>query len=60
MLGMRRASVSVALGFLQRKGHIAYARGAVIIEDRLGLEAATCECYASINRHRLRWQKESM
>ena len=60
MLGMRRASVSVALGFLQRKGHIAYARGAVSIEDRLGLEAATCECYASINRHRLRWQKESM
>jgi CRP-like cAMP-binding protein len=59
MLGMRRASVNVALGFLQRKGHIAYARGAVRIEDRLGLEAASCECYASITRHHKRWRQES-
>jgi len=59
MLGMRRASVNVALGFLQRKGHIAYARGAVKIEDRLGLEAASCECYASISRHHKRWCRES-
>ena len=59
MLGMRRASVNVALGFLQRKGLVAFVRGAVIIQDRQGLERATCECYASILRHHTRWQKES-
>ena len=60
MLGMRRASVNVALGFLQKKGLIAYARGSVRIEDRLGLEVAACECYASIIRQRNRWQRESV
>lgn len=59
MLGMRRASVNVALGFLQKKRLIAYVRGAVRIEDRSGLEAATCECYVSITRHHKRWQRES-
>jgi CRP-like cAMP-binding protein len=60
MLGMRRASVNVALGFLQKKRLIAYGRGAVRIEDRLGLEVAACECYASIIRQRNRWQRESV
>jgi CRP-like cAMP-binding protein len=59
MLGMRRASVNVALGFLQKKGLIAFVRGAVIIQDRSGLEVTTCECYASILRHQERWKKES-
>jgi len=59
MLGMRRASVSVALGNLQKARLIGFARGAVIIQDRSGLEAATCECYASIIQHQERWQKES-
>jgi CRP-like cAMP-binding protein len=59
MLGMRRASVNVALGFLQKKGLIAFVRGAVIIQDRSGLEDATCECYTSIIRHHRRWRKES-
>jgi CRP-like cAMP-binding protein len=59
MLGMRRASVTVALGFLQRARLIGYVRGAVMIEDRLGLEAAACECYASITQQHKRWQKES-
>ena len=59
MLGMRRASVNVALGFLQKKGLITFVRGAVIIQDRSALEAAACECYASIIRHHTRWQKES-
>jgi CRP-like cAMP-binding protein len=59
MLGMRRASVNVALGFLQEKNLIAYVRGAVNIEDRLRLEAASCECYASITQQHKRWQKES-
>ena len=59
MLGMRRASVTVALGFLQKAGLIAYVRGAVRIEDRLGLEAATCECYGSITQQHKRWRRES-
>jgi CRP-like cAMP-binding protein len=59
MLGMRRASVTVALGFLQKAGPITYVRGAVKIEDRLGLEAAACECYAAITRQHKRWQRES-
>jgi CRP-like cAMP-binding protein len=59
MLGMRRASVNVALGFLQKERLISFVRGAVVIQDRPGLEAASCECYASIIRHQKRWKKES-
>ncbi|HEY8599134.1 MAG TPA: Crp/Fnr family transcriptional regulator [Thermomicrobiales bacterium] len=50
MLGVRRASVTVALGILQTAGFIAYRRGEVTIRDREGLEAASCECYAIIQR----------
>jgi CRP-like cAMP-binding protein len=59
MLGMRRASVTVALGYLQKAGHIAYVRGAVKIRNRSGLEAATCECYGSITQQQKQWKKES-
>ena len=59
MLGMRRASVNVALGFLEKKRLIAFVRGAVIIQNRSGLEAAACECYAAIIQHHKRWEKES-
>jgi CRP-like cAMP-binding protein len=47
MLGVRRPSVSVAAGVLQQAGLIRYARGVVTIRDRLGLEQASCDCYAS-------------
>ena len=59
MLGMRRASVTVALGFLQKKRLITFARGAIKIEDRSGLEVAACECYVSIMQQQKRWRKES-
>jgi CRP-like cAMP-binding protein len=59
MLGMRRASVTVAVGFLQKAGLIKYTRGMIRIKDRGRLEAAACECYAAITRHQARWQKES-
>jgi len=59
MLGMRRASVTVALGYLQKAGHIAYFRGAVKIRNRSGLEAATCEYYGSITQQQKQWKKES-
>lgn len=50
MLGVRRASVTVAAGQLQRAGLIQYNYGSVTIEDRLGLESAACECYETVER----------
>jgi CRP-like cAMP-binding protein len=48
MLGVRRSTVSVSAGILQRAGLIRYVRGHVTIVDRDGLEAVSCECYSVI------------
>jgi len=45
MLGVRRASVTLAMQILKRAGVIDYARGIVTVLDRAGLEEAACECY---------------
>jgi CRP-like cAMP-binding protein len=45
MLGVRRQSVSVVAGTLQKAGLIAYRHGVMRVVDREGLEAASCECY---------------
>jgi hypothetical protein len=50
MLGVRRPSVTVAAGILQRAGFIQYRRGRMTIIDREGLEASACECYAIVRR----------
>jgi CRP-like cAMP-binding protein len=50
MLGVRRASVTVAVGALQRAQFVRFWRGRVTIIDRQGLEASSCECYEII-RH---------
>ena len=50
MLGVRRAGISVAAGTLQKAGVIDYAYGRVAVLDRAGLEAASCECYATVRR----------
>ncbi len=47
MLGVRRASVSVAAQTLQRAGLIRYCHGQLTITDRTALERAACECYAT-------------
>ena len=48
MLAVRRASVTVAAGILQKQSLISYARGRIVILDRQGLEDAACECYAVV------------
>lgn len=50
MLGVRRQSVNVTAGLLQRKGLIAYRRGGIKVLDRAGLEATACECYGVTSR----------
>ncbi|MDB4875985.1 MAG: family transcriptional regulator [Gemmatimonadetes bacterium] len=48
MLGVRRASVTEALGALERRGLIETGRGRIGIVNRPGLEGVACECYSII------------
>ncbi len=48
MLGVQRSAITIAAGALQKKNLIRYRRGEISILDRRGLEAASCECYASL------------
>lgn len=48
LLGVRRESVTVTAGGLQKDGVIACARGSITVLDRPKLEARACECYAAV------------
>jgi CRP-like cAMP-binding protein len=45
MLGVRRPSVTIAAGILQKAGLVSYRRGHITILDRDALEDGACECY---------------
>ena len=45
MLGVRRPTVTIVLGTLEKAGLLELHRGEVRIVDRSRLEAASCECY---------------
>lgn len=46
VLGVRRASVTLAAGALQKLGLIRYTRGHILVVDRRGLLNTSCTCYA--------------
>ena len=48
MLGVQRSAITIAAGALQRKKLIRYKRGAIVIVNRRGLEAMSCECYQAL------------
>jgi CRP-like cAMP-binding protein len=50
MLAVRRPSVTVAAGILQKAGLIRYRRGSLAVVDRRRLEASSCECYKVVSK----------
>lgn len=52
MLGVQRSTVSQVAAILKADGLIDYSRGVIMILDRRGLEAKSCECYATNRRFR--------
>jgi CRP-like cAMP-binding protein len=48
MLGVQRASVSIAAAALQDAGIIQYRRGSIRILDQKRLEASACECFDAL------------
>jgi len=58
MLGVRRATVTIAAGMLQKAGLIRYRRGRIEVLDPDGLAAAACECYQVIRAEYDRFMQE--
>jgi CRP-like cAMP-binding protein len=53
MLGVRRTSVTEVASKLQAAGIIAYSRGVIRIIDRHSLEAASCECFKTLQAQKI-------
>ena len=51
MLGVRRTSVSLVAGTLQKAGFIAYRRGNIRLLDVAQIEQGACECYETVKGH---------
>jgi CRP-like cAMP-binding protein len=51
MLGVRRTSVSLIAGTLQKAGFIQYRRGKIKLLDIPELEQGACECYETVKRN---------
>ena len=51
MLGVRRTSVSLVAGTLQKAGFINYRRGNIHLVDIEQLEQSACECYETVKGH---------
>jgi CRP-like cAMP-binding protein len=50
LLGVRRESVTMTAGALQKEGLISYGRGRIEIIDRPHLEERACECYLAVKQ----------
>jgi len=50
LLGVRRQTISLTAGTLQRAGLVTYRRGLLRVLDREGLEDASCECYTVLKQ----------
>ena len=48
MLGVTRPTISAVAQELQTAGLIHYVQGRLTVDDRAGLEAVSCECYAAV------------
>jgi hypothetical protein len=51
MLGVRRSTVTIATGILQKANVIHYRRGHIEVRDRQRLERVSCECYALLKEN---------
>ena len=51
MLGVRRTSVSLIAGTLQKAGFIKYRRGNIELLDIAALQEGACECYEAVNEN---------
>ena len=51
MLGVRRTSVSLVAGTLQKAGFIKYRRGKIHLLDIAQIEAGACECHETVKGH---------
>jgi CRP-like cAMP-binding protein len=51
MLGVRRTSVSLVAGTLQKAGLIKYRRGKIHLVDLDQLQQSACECYETVKGH---------